>query len=144
VSSSRGIEFDRSRYPLVIVRVGSAYSNAEWNQMLLELVQVIKRGPFGVIADLRNAQMPDAVQRRSFIAVYESHDHLTRTHFLALGAVGESTILGRVITALNWLRPAPHPVKVFTTFDAAEAWVQGHLPEPVRQRVPPDRPKPKS
>jgi hypothetical protein len=143
MNSSRGIELELSRYPLVIVRVGGAYSGAEWNQMLHDLVQIIKRGPFGVIADLRNAQMPNAVQRRSFIAMYENHDQLTRAHFLALGAVGESTILGPIITALNWLRPAPHPVKVFTTFDAAEAWVLDQLPAPVRQRVPLARPKPK-
>jgi len=144
VNPLRGIELEPSRYPLVVVRVGSAYSSAEWNQMLLELVQIIKRGPIGVIADLRNGQMPNAVQRRSFIDMYEGHDRLTRTHFLALGGVGESTVLGRIITVLNWLRPAPHPVKVFTTFDAAETWVLAQLPESVRQRVPPSRPKPKS
>jgi hypothetical protein len=143
VKSLHGIEFELSRYPLVIVRIGSAYSNAEWNQMLLELVQIIKRGPFGVIADLRNGQMPNAVQRRSFIDMYERHDQLTRAHFLALGAIGASAVLGRVITALNWLRPAPHPVKVFATFGAAEAWVLEQLPESVRQRVPPSRPRPK-
>jgi hypothetical protein len=141
---SRGIELELSRYPLVIVRVGSAYSSAEWNQMIVDLVQIIKRGPFGVVADLRKGQMPNALQRRSFIDMYESHDQLTRTHFLTLGAVGESAILGRIITALNWIRPAPHPVKVFATFEAAEAWVLDHLPEPVRQRVPLTRPKPKS
>lgn len=141
VNSSRGIEFELSRYPLVIIRFGSAYSSAEWNQMLLDLVQVIKRGPFVVIADFRNGKMPNSVQRRSLIDVYENHDRLTRAHFLALGGVGASAILGRIITALNWLRPAPHPVKVFATFDAAETWVLDHLPESVRQQVPLGRPK---
>jgi hypothetical protein len=143
VSPSSGIEFDVSRHPLVIVRLGSAYSSAEWDQMLHALVQNIERGPFGAIADLRNGKMPNAVQRRSFIDMYERHDRLTRAHFLALGAVGESIVVGRVITALNWLRPAPHPVKVFTVLDAAESWVLDQLPEPVRQRVPLARPRPK-
>jgi hypothetical protein len=138
VSSSRGIELDLSRYPLVIARVGSSYSGAEWDGMLRELIEVIKRGQLGAIADMRSAQMPNAVQRRSFIDMYEKNDLLTRTHFLVLGVVGESTVL-RVITALNWMRPAPHPVKVFARFDAAEAWVLKQLPEPIRQRVPPAR-----
>jgi len=123
--------------------VGSAYSSADWNQMLLELIEIIKKGPFGCITDMRNGQMPNAVQRRSFIGVYEQHDLLTRAHFLALGAVGESAILRRIITVLDWLRPAPHPVKVFGTLEAAESWVLQQLPEPLRQRVPPARSKSK-
>jgi hypothetical protein len=136
VSRSRGIELDLSRYPLVVVRIGSSYTGAEWGGMLRELIEVIRRGPFGALADTRNAQMPNAVQRRSFIDMYEKNDRLTREHFLVLGAVGDSTILRGVITALNWVRPPPHPVRVFAKFDVAEAWVLGQLPESVRQQVP--------
>lgn len=136
-SSSPGIQFDLARYPLVIHRLGSAYSTPEWNQMLLDLIEIAKRGPFGLITDTRDAQLPDAVQRRSFIDMYESHDRLTRAHFLVLGVVGDSTPLRGVITALNWLRPAPHPVKVFTTFEAAETWVLDQLPASLREQVPP-------
>jgi hypothetical protein len=64
---------------------------------------VTENGPFGLITDTRGAQLPDAVQRRSFIDVYENHDRLTRTHFLVLGVVGGATLLRGVITALNWL-----------------------------------------
>jgi hypothetical protein len=120
--------------------MGSAYSGAEWDQMLRELIEIIKRGPFGAIADTRNGQMPNAVQRRSFIDMYEDHDRLTRAHFLVLGVVGESSILHGVMTALTWLRPAPHPVKVFATFDETETWVLEQLPESLRQRVPPATP----
>ena len=130
------IEFDSSRYPLVIVQLGRTYSLAEWNQMLADLVEIIKRGPFVVIADLRQAQMPNAVQRRAFIDMYEAHDRLTRAHFRALGGVGDSGLLRGIITALNWLRPAPHPVEIFAGLEAAERWVLAQLPEPVRQRVP--------
>lgn len=136
VSSSRGIELDMSRYPLVIARVGSSYTGAEWDGMLRELLEIIKRGPFAAITDMRNAQMPNALQRRSFIDMYEKNDRLSRAHFLVLGVVGEPTVL-RVITALNWLRLPPHPVKLFSSFDAAENWVLDQLPAPLRQGVPP-------
>jgi hypothetical protein len=143
VNPRRGIELDLARHPLTVVRAGGVYSNAEWNQMLLGITALIERGPFVVIADLRNGQMPNAVQRRSFIAMYENNDQLSRAHFLALGAVGESATLRRVITVLDWIRPAPHPVKVFATVSEAEAWVLEHLPAPLRQRVPPARSTPK-
>jgi len=142
VNPPRGLELDLARHPLVVVRVGRAYSNAQWDQVLLGLTAVIARGPFVLVADLRNAQMPNAVQRRSFIAMYENNDQLTRAHFLALGAVGESATLRRVITVLDWIRPAPHPVKVCATFGEAEAWAREHLPATLRQRVPPARSRP--
>jgi len=136
---SRAILFDQSRHPLVVMRLGSVYTSAQFEQAILDLTETIKKGPFGLVVDMRQAQMPNAAQRRSFIAMYERHDYLARSNFLALGAVGDSILIGRVITALNWFRPAPHPVQVFRELEAAEAWVLATLPEPVRQRVPPAR-----
>jgi hypothetical protein len=136
--------FDLSRHPLVLLRVGRTYTGAQWDQAVLDLIGIIGKGPFVLIADLRGGQMPNAGQRRSFIDMYESHDLLTRAHFRALGAVGDSMILQRIITALNWLRPAPHPVKVFSTVEAAEAWVLQFLPDAARRRVPPAKPSPGS
>jgi hypothetical protein len=134
--------FDLSRHPLVLLRVGATYSGAQWDQAILELTAIIVKSPFGLLADLRGAQMPNAGQRRSFIDMYERHDRLARAHFLALGAVGDSAILRRVITALNWLRPAPHPVEVFATREAAEAWLLPFLPGGPRPRPAPAKPRP--
>lgn len=139
MTSSHAIVFDQSRHPLVVIRLGSTYTSAQFDQALAYLTEAVKKGPFGLVVDMRQAQMPNAAQRRSFIAMYERNDYLTRSNFLALGAVGDSILVGRVITALNWLRSAPHPVQTFRTLDAAEAWVLATLPEPLRQRVPPAR-----
>jgi hypothetical protein len=139
--SSPSPAFDQSRYPLVTLRLGSVYSSAKWNRLLLDLGELIKRGRFALITDMRDAQLPNAVQRRSFIALYEQHDRLARAHFLGLGVVGDSTLLLGVITALNWLRPAPHPVKVFSQLDTAEPWVLDQLPASLRQSVPPAKPR---
>jgi hypothetical protein len=140
-SSKPGIAFDVSRHPLVVVRLGGAYSSAEWNHMLLDLMKIVERGPFALIADTRDAQLPNALERRAFIDMYEKNDRLTRAHFLVLGVVGDSIRLRGVITALNWLRPAPHPVKVFTTFEMAEVWVLDQLPASLRKHVPPAQPR---
>lgn len=139
-SPSPSIAFDLSRHPLVTVRLGGAYSTTEWNHMLLDLMKIVERGRFALIADTRDAQLPNAVQRRAFIDMYEKNDRLTRAHFLVLGVVGDSIRLRGVITALNWLRPAPHPVEVFTTFEKAEAWVLDQLPASLRTQVPPAEP----
>lgn len=109
--------------------------------MLLDLMKIVERGPFALITDMRDAQLPNALQRRAFIDMYERNDRLTRAHFLALGVVGDSIRLRGVITALNWLRPAPHPVEVFTTFETAEAWVLDQLPASLRKQVPPAKPR---
>lgn len=91
------------------------------------MVELITTGPFGLINDTRGGRMPDALQRRSIAQMYSDYEADVRRNFLASGIVGSSTIVNGVLTALNWLKPPPHPVKVFTSTGAAEAWVLGHF-----------------
>lgn len=137
MKASRGIELNTSRHPLVVLRAGSAYAQPEWDRMVLGMVELIRQGPFGLITDARGGQMPNAVQRRSIVKVYEDYDRETRSHFLVAALVGESTLVRGVVTALTWVRPPPHPVKVFASLAEAEPWVLGHFPAALRQRVPP-------
>jgi hypothetical protein len=120
---TRGIEFDVARYPLVIIRVGASYTQADWNQLMKRMIEVIQMGPFGLINDTRESPMPDALQRRSIAEMYSEHEANVRKNFLASGIVGSSTLVNGVLTALNWLKPPPHPVKVLNSTAAAEEWV---------------------
>lgn len=135
VNLTSGIELDRSRFPLVVMRAGASYTQGDWNQLMKGMFDLIKTSPFGLINDTRGSQMPDALQRRSIADMYTAHEAEVRRNFLASGIVGSSNIVNRVITALNWLKPPPHPVKVFYTLDAAEQWVLGHFSEQMRESV---------
>jgi hypothetical protein len=130
-----GIVLDRSRYPLVVMHASAGCTQADWDQMMKGMLELIKAGPFGLINDTRGSPMPDALQRRSIAALYSTHEADVWRNFLASGIVGDSNVVNGVLTALNWLKPPPHPVKVFRAMEAAEAWVLTHFSPEMRSAV---------
>ena len=124
---TRGIDLDRSRYPLVVMHASASYTQADWDQLMKGMVDLIRTAPFGLINDTRGSPMPDALQRRSIAEMYTDNEGHVRRNLLASGIVGHSNLVNGVLTALNWLKPPPHPVKVFLSIDAAEAWVLTHF-----------------
>ena len=124
---TRGIDLDRSRYPLVVMHASANYTQADWDQLMKGMVDLIRTAPFGLINDTRGSPMPDALQRRSIAEMYTDNEGHVRRNLLASGIVGHSNLVNGVLTALNWLKPPPHPVKVFLSIDAAEAWVLTHF-----------------
>ncbi len=132
---TRGIELDSSRYPLVRMHAGTSYTQAEWHQLMNGMIALIQAGPFGLINDTRGSPMPDALQRRSIAEMYTNHEASVRRNFLASGIIGGSSLVNGVLTALNWLKPPPHAVKVFLSTEAAEDWVLTHFSAEMRARV---------
>ena len=132
---TRGIEFDVARHPLVIMRAGASYTQADWNQLMKRMTEVIQMGPFGLINDTSESPMPNALQRRSIVQMYTEHEANVRKNFRASGIVGSSILVSGVLTALNWLKPPPHPVKVFLSTAAAEEWVLSRFSTEMCERV---------
>ena len=132
---TQGIHLDRSRYPLVVMHASAGYTQADWDQLMQGMVELIRMAPFGLVNDTRGSPMPDAVQRRSIAQMYTDNEDYVRRNFLASGIVGNSGLVNGVLTALNWLKPPPHPVKVFRSVDAAEAWVLTHFSTQMRRLV---------
>lgn len=130
-----GIEFDTSCYPLVTMRAAANYTQADWNQLMTRMVELIESGPFGLINDTRGGAMPDPLQRRSIAKMYTEHEAKVRRNFLASGIVGSSSLVNGVLTALNWLKPPPHAVKVFRSINEAETWVLSHFSTEMCARV---------
>ena len=126
---------DVSRHPLVVLRYGREYSDSDWSALITRMGELIRRGPFGCINDIRGGAVPSPVQRRTIATLYEENDADVRAHFLAGALVGDSLLLRGVLTAMNWLRPAPHPVAIFATVPSAETWVVSHFPEALRRRL---------
>ena len=137
-----GIVLDRSRYPLVVMHATAGYTQADWDRLMEGMVDLVRTGPFGLVNDTRGSPMPDALQRRSIAAMYEAHEAEVRRNFLASGIVGNSSVVNGVLTALNWLKPPPHPVKVFLRIEAAEAWVLTHFSAEMRSAMPKGRAMP--
>jgi hypothetical protein len=131
-----GIEVDRRRYPLVVMRFGRTFSDAAWQEMAAHLVELVHKGPYGLVSDTRGSAIPTPLQRRWVSRYYEGHDREIRANMLAAAVVGDSVIARGVLTALQWLRPMPHPLRVVATLSEGEEWVLGHFPEALRAQVP--------
>lgn len=132
-----GLELDLGRYPLVVLRHGPSPGDAHFAAIAAGLGELVRRGPFALINDARGAPMPSAMQRRIIIGFYAAHEREVAANFLACGILGDTALMRGLLTALSWVRPAPHPVRIFATFPEAEAWVMSHFPEPLARRVPP-------
>jgi hypothetical protein len=132
----QGIEVDRRRYPLVVLHIGRTYSEAAWEEMGARLVELVCQGPYGLISDTRGSAIPTPLQRRWVSRYYERYDREVRANLLAAAVVGDSLVARGVLTALQWLRPLPHPLRVFATLSDGEEWVLGHFPEALRRQVP--------
>lgn len=130
-----GIDLDRSRFPLVILHASVRHTQADWDQMMVGMIDLVTTAPFALINDTRGSRMPDAVQRRSIAQMYSEHEADVRRNFLASAIVGSSTVVNGVLTAINWLKPPPHPVKVFRSVEAAEAWVLTYFSTEMRESV---------
>ena len=117
------------------MHAGESYTQTDWNQLMKGIVELIETGPFGLINDTRGSTMPDPLQRRSIAEMYTSHEARVRKNFLASGIVGSSSLVNGVLTALNWLKPPPHAVKVFLSMAAAEEWVLSHFSTEMCERV---------
>lgn len=113
----------------------ASYTQADWNQLMKGVVELIQAGPFGLINDTRGSPMPDPLQRRSIAQMYTDNEANVRRNFRASGIVSGSNLVNGVLTALNWLKPPPHPVKVFLSIDAAEEWVLSHFSTEMCERV---------
>lgn len=117
------------------MRAGATYTQADWNDLMKGMIELIRRGPFGLINDTRGSALPDPLQRRSIAQMYTDYELDVRRNFLASAIVGSSSFVNGVITALNWLKPTPHPVKVFASLESAENWVLSHFSNDMRQSV---------
>jgi hypothetical protein len=131
-----GIEVDRRRYPLVVMRFGKTFSDAAWQEMAAQLVELVRQGPYGLLNDTRGSAIPTPLQRRWVSRYYEEHDREIRANLLAAAVVGDSMVARGVLTALQWFRPLPHPLQVFATLSDGEEWVLRHFPEALRRQVP--------
>ena len=83
--------------------------------------------PYVIIHDARRAVRPTPKQR-AFAAQQQKRDaEPTRRLLKGVALVTASPLISGVLTAVNWIFPAPYPQKTFSTLSAAEAWATGQL-----------------
>jgi hypothetical protein len=81
---------------------------------------------FGLIIDVRDSTPPDGPVRK-FLSDRIRERVRTLKPLMVMALVVRNALQRGAITAINWLVPPPHPQKVFTDIEAAEAWCRAEL-----------------
>jgi hypothetical protein len=123
------IQFDDSAWPLVVLRYPKVIDHDDFMRHLERVVGYVKRRePWGMINDSRGSGHPNAKQRQAIANLYDAHEDSVRGFWRGTAIIFDSSVTVGVVTALTWLRPAPHPFKAFTDYDEGRSWVLSALP----------------
>ena len=120
---------DDSTWPRVYVTWPSEPMDDEaFESAVRAMSALIERAqPYVIIHDARRAVRPTPKQR-AFAAQQQKRDaEPTRRLLKGVALVTASPLISGVLTAVNWIFPAPYPQKTFSTLSAAEAWATGQL-----------------
>lgn len=120
----RGIITHSERFPLVIIEFGATYSHDDLMVGCAENAALLARGEhFVTVRDLRELQMvPSSAQRRYFAAWEREHGEAIAENCLGVANVSESRILRGVMTAIQWITPAPTPEVMVPSMERAVDW----------------------
>ena len=122
-ATATGLDLNLARWPVIEVTNPRAFTDAQWTGLLVQIVDVLKRDrPFAMINDVRVGPPPSAQQRKAISLLYQEHMDLVKRNWRGTALITSSALVQGAITALNWLMPPPHPVKVCSNDAEGEKW----------------------
>lgn len=133
------IQFDHSRWPLVVVTHHGAPTDEEFEIYLGKLKDNLDRAvrekkKTALIFDATHASGSSAKQRQRQAAWMKQHEAPSRLHSAGYAFVIPSTIVRGALTAILWLSPMPAPYVVVATLAEAESFCLKMLSEAADQR----------
>ena len=133
------IQFDQSRWPLVVVTHHGAATDEEFDAYLVKLKQNLDRAvrekmKTVLIFDATHAGNSSAKQRQKQAAWMKQHEAPSRLHSAGYAFVIPSTIIRGALTAILWLSPMPAPYVVVATLAEAQSWCLKMLSEAADER----------
>jgi len=119
------MDVDESAWPHVRCVISDI---AVSDEALLRTVSVLgdlaKRGErYTLLVDGRHARPLSARQRKLLADASLPTAAASARHCAGSAIVVSNAVLVGIITALQWIKPAGYPEKVFTSFQEAEAWL---------------------
>ena len=125
------ITFDKTRWPLVVVRYPDAFDEGDWDQLMQKIIAMVTSGQdYAMVNDARTGPPPTAAMRKQIADMYKTYRAEVEQHWRGTALIGTSPLIVGVMTALNWLTPPPHPVKVFRDYQEGETWALMQLATP--------------
>jgi hypothetical protein len=128
-----GLIFDESAWPLVYVRYPSNGLDDEGLEVFLERVMsyLRRRDKFACLIDCRGMTMAHTANQRRRITNWLEEPELQRLspHAIAMAVLFRSALIRGALTAVNWIKPPPAPVKAFGSVAESAPWLRQRLTE---------------
>jgi hypothetical protein len=128
-----GSIFDEGAWPLVYVRYPSNGLNDDGIEVFIEriLSYLGRRQAFACLIDCRGMTMAHTANQRRRIAEWLAEPELQRLspHAIAIAVLFRSGLIRGALTAVNWIKPPPAPVKPFGSVADSAPWLRERFSE---------------
>jgi hypothetical protein len=122
------VRFDTGQWPLVLVRMEGAVSDAEFQGYLEQLSVVARKGEKWVgLVDLSTCGRTPASQQQMHADWNKAHLDVLRAHCLGTTFVLTSTFARLAVNMVLMMRPIPQPYAVVATAGAGLSWAAERL-----------------
>lgn len=119
------IVVDRSRWPIVRVRLPPVATDEEVQHYLDELAELrARREPYALVVIADESRGFSAKQRQMQADYIASGMDLSRRYLRGFAFVAASAMQRGMLTAIFWLRPPEWPHRVFRSVEEASVWAR--------------------
>lgn len=121
------MQFDESRWPVVVMTVDRAMSDAEFDEYLQRLTDAIRRGPIATVIDSHGSAVPSFDQQRRQAQWMNDTRELIASKSLGNAFVVRSAPIRFTLSAIFLLAKMPCPYTVVESTEAAIDWCERQL-----------------
>jgi hypothetical protein len=123
----RCYSIDESRYPLVVVTARGEIPLDDFQQYLVDIERVIRRGRQAHVLDFREARVPSAEVRRGKAEWFKKHERLRKEHVAGTAVVFHSPLFRFMLSSIMLIVPIPVPFSTHGLLDEGVAWAERQL-----------------
>jgi hypothetical protein len=123
----RSYSIDDSRFPLVVVTGRGEISFEDFQQYLIDIERVIKRGRQAHVLDFREANVPSSEIRRGKAEWFKHNKQLMKDNVAGTAVVFNSPLFRFMLTSIMLIVPIPVPFSTHGTLDDGVEWAAAQL-----------------
>jgi len=122
------IQFDDTRFPLVVVTFNGTATDAEFSDYLARMSELVSRKQKNVtVFDARSSGVVPAIQRKRQADWIAANRQGLKEYSCGSAFVISSAVVRGALTAILWLQPIPVSHIVLGSVEEAERWAMQRL-----------------
>ncbi len=123
----RCYSIDESRFPLVVVAARGDIPFDDFQQYLVDIERIIRRGPQAHVLDFRDCKVPGADVRRGKAEWFKRHRALMEANVAGTAVVFQSPLFRFMLSSIMLLVPIPVPFSTHGELADGVAWARRQL-----------------